>query len=156
MRRSFTVIALALVMMSAAFGAGVAADKVVMNRAWWNDTIPEGARVYIIEGSTDAYQSGWLAGSTAEGVRVLNEAREVLPATALDEVHTIVYRKEQSGEYASFDALPTFSKTFGEYEKEISGFYTTYPNAGDAEFGEILGCLSDNPQITCSDLAKQQ
>ena len=69
-------------------------------------------------------------------------------------LYAIVYRKEASGIYASFTAGPKFSKTFGDYESEVSGFYTAYPSASDAELGDILGCLADTPFEPCSDLAK--
>jgi hypothetical protein len=144
---------LTLSLVGIGFGAGVAAEGINLDRSWWNDTVPEQSRVWVVAGLTDAYNSAWEFGNTAEGVRIEREAGAVLPASSMAALHAIIYRKNANGRYASFDTEPRFSRTFGFYEAGISDFYETHSGAAEATVGMVIGCLADKPQVTCDQVA---
>lgn len=49
----------------------------------------------------------------------------------------------------------TFSKSFGEYQTEVTQFYNMFADArSKATLGDILACLSDRPTFTCAQVAK--
>jgi hypothetical protein len=144
-----SAVALGIIMF--AFGAGMASE-ITMDRSWWNDTIPEASRVWVVAGMTDAFGAGYSAGVGEEDTRILREAGAVLPASSVDALKAVAYRQNNSGSFESTENAPTFSRTFGFYEAAITDYYNTHPSA-NTSIGWIMGCLADNPQLSCDQLA---
>ena len=124
-----------------------ATESVNMDGAWWQ-TLSETTKVYVVEGMIEAYESGWTEGQAeARGrtQRLLHSSfvKQSLSANVYKKFSTLMLSK------------PTrFSKTFGTYQHEIDDFYANYPNAIQLSVGSLLGCLNDNPVITCDELGK--
>lgn len=142
-------------------GVGVgrlSAQVVAADAAWWG-SVRDDARPDVVHSGIDGYIEGWDRGSDAEGYRI---DRGVIGAAdaglitkqAAQLVHNLVYKKDSQGVYVSYQAEPSFSKTFGAYMDLIDDFYTRHPGATKAKFGAILTCLSDQPVFLCDDVAK--
>src|SRR5260370_36191095 len=52
------------------FGAGMATEYQSQDARWWRETVPASARVFVVEGMLDAYDSGWRDGAEAQEDRV--------------------------------------------------------------------------------------
>ena len=138
---------------SVAFSAGAAAEEISQDGSWWSGSIPEQSRVWVVEGMIDAYSAGYAAGNTAEGARIESEAGAYLPASYMQALHGVIYRKDSAGNYAAFDNEPTFPSTFGFYEAGISDYYETHPGAMSTPVGYVIGCLAQRPAMTCASVA---
>ena len=142
---------LALSLLLLAFRAGMAAE-LVMDRSWWNNTVPADSRVWVISGMVDAFGAGYSEGVGEEDVRLVREAGAVLPASGVAALNDMIYRKDANGYYESTDNGPTFSRTFGFYESAVSDFYETHPTA-NTSVGWVMGCLTDHPAMSCDKIA---
>ncbi|HUY11789.1 MAG TPA: hypothetical protein VMV73_05965 [Candidatus Dormibacteraeota bacterium] len=47
----------------------------------------------------------------------------------------------------------SFSKTFGTYQQEITDFYSAHPGSMGVNLGDVMSCLSDDPQFSCAFVA---
>jgi len=115
-------------------------------------------RTQVVEGAIDAYVSGWVEGTSAEGARIDREVlvaadAHVLDASASLFVHDVVNQKDSNGRYRAFAHEPTYSKTFGAYAAQIDDFYARFPRSSGVTVGEVLTCLADEPIRSCRDQA---
>jgi hypothetical protein len=138
--------------------ASAAAPGVSADAAWWHD-VQRDAKADVVHATIDAYETGWLRGSDAEGVRIIAAlksavAANLVPTATITTVDAIVYKKSASGHYASYDLAPEFSKTFGAYEALMDDFYVRFPKASSATIGDIMTCLADVPVFSCDQVAK--
>ena len=99
--------------------------------AWWSN-LDHSNQVLAVEAEIDAYIAGWTDG-----------------LIRFERVLGVGYSRAQRHRY-----FPTFSHTFGFYASAVSDFYALHPKAHNADVGDIIGCLADNPIDPCSELAR--
>ena len=99
---------------------------------WWSN-LDHNDQVIAIEAGIDAYIAGWVDGARSTKASARRESL-------------------LSGREAPL--LSEVSHTFGFYASAVSDFYALHPKAHNADVGDILGCLADNPVDPCSELAK--
>ena len=147
------LIAWALLLFGASFGAGLASEYITADGTWWQQNVPDEARPFVIAAMLNAYRSGWLDGTIDNGGRIFEEPSSKLSQGNMQTVLSVVDRKDPSGAYVSLTRAPHFSQTFGYYSEALSNFYATHPNKGSTEVGDVLTCLSDvlvaNPDDAC-------
>ena len=137
------------------FGVGRATDLVSTDGSWWQNSVPDEARPFLIAGMIDAYQSGWSDGAIANGARILKELSDKLSPGNMVTVGNVVFRKTENGNYAALAQVPQFSRTFGYYNEGITDFYATHANKQSTSVGDVFACLTDTPDAFCSQLLKQ-
>ena len=125
---------------------------------WWSE-LSEDTKKIKVESAFDAYQDGWARGSDAEGFRI-DAASEnaaqggIISNATATYIKGIVYKKDGSGHFVSYQKAPTFGKTFGAYQALIDDYYTRFESGRKATIGDILTCLTDQPTMTCAEVAK--
>jgi hypothetical protein len=117
-----------------------ATEFVALDGNWWTSLTDE-QQLTAIQGILSGYETGYNNGYLAAGLN--------------DVLH---YHSTRSGAQLTEDPASDthFSKTFGAYQQEITDFYSRYPGSMGLTVGDVLSCLSDNPQFTCEQVSKWQ
>lgn len=149
MRSALFCAAGASVFLSLAFAIGRATTTVSMDGSWWQE-LSQPARVYVVEGMTDAYESGYIDGARDRSdavYAVLN------PQQSPKSVSSSESQRIQNA--ANSWVMPRYSKTFGSYVNEITDFYANYPNKTNIGVGALMGCLRDDSPHSCDEIGKR-
>ena len=115
-----------------------ATEFVSLDGTWWTSLTDEG-QLTAIQGILSGYESGYNNGYIAAGVN--------------DVLH---YHSTRSGPQLTGDPSSSthFSKTFGTYQQEVTDFYSRFTSSMSVTVGDVLSCLSDDPQFTCDQVSK--
>jgi hypothetical protein len=145
-----------VLLLACSFSAGLASEYITEDGTWWQQSVPDEARPFVIAAMLNAYRSGWADGAIDNGSRIAGELDSKLTPGNMVSVMAVVYRKDGSGGFASLDRVPQFSQTFGYYSDAITNFYTAHPSKSSTEIGDVLTCLSDNllssPDTSCKNM----
>ena len=133
------VVALALAgILTVGAARALATETISTDAVWWN-SLDESQQDLAVLASMEAFWEGFGAGtatqesydtlSTSGGHKVRESLRPPIPRVE-------------------------FSKTIGTYRHEITDFYVNHPEASTETIGGILWCLSDEPLLSCDEIAK--
>ena len=115
-----------------------ATDLVAFDGTWWTGLTDE-QQVVAIEGLLSGYKEGYNSGYIAASVNDLNHYHST---------------RSQAQLVGDPSANVHFSKTFGAYQQEVTDFYSQYRSSMNVTVGNVMSCLSDDPQFTCAQVSK--
>jgi hypothetical protein len=132
-------VAIALILACAALliRPASATELVDFDGTWWT-SLTDDEQVTAVEGLLGGYESGFNNGYLAAGVNDVNHYHSTRSAAQL------------TGDPSS---NVHFTKTFGAYQQEITDFYSAHQSSMHATVGDVMSCLSDDPQFTCDQVA---
>lgn len=115
-----------------------ASEFVSLDGTWWT-SLTDVNQLTAIQGILSGYESGYNNGYLAAGMN--------------DVLH---YHSTRSGPQLTGDpsAFTHFSKTFGAYQQEVTDFYSRFTSSMSVTVGDVLSCLSDDPQFSCDQVSK--
>jgi hypothetical protein len=115
-----------------------ATDLVSFDGTWWTSLTDE-QQVVAIQGLLSGYEDGYNSGYIAAGVNDVNH------------YHSTRSQAQLAGDP---NGNVHFSKTFGTYQQEVTDFYSQYRSSINVTVGNVMSCLSDDPQFTCAQVSK--
>lgn len=115
-----------------------ATDAVSFDGVWWtglSDSEQVVAVEAIIAGFDTGYNDGYIRAALNDNAHY-HSTRSTAQLTDDPETHQV------------------FSKTFGAYQQEITDFYSAHTKSMTVTVGDVMACLSDDPQYTCDQVSK--
>ncbi len=128
----------ALVLAFVIIAPAKATDLVSFDGTWWTG-LTDVQQLIAIEGLLTGYKEGYNSGYIAAGVNDVNH------------YHSTRTQAQLTGDPS---ANVYFSKTFGTYQQEVTDFYSQYSSSMTVTVGNVMACLSDDPQFTCAQVSK--
>ena len=128
----------ALVLAFVIIAPAKATDLVSFDGTWWTGLTDE-QQLTAIQGLLSGYQEGYNSGYIAAAVNDINH------------YHSTRSQAQLAGDPS---ASVHFSKTFGTYQQEVTDFYSQHNSSMTIAVGNVMSCLSDNPQFTCAQVSK--
>lgn len=133
-----------------------AQTAMALDGVWWQ-SLDDTSRVVAVASAINAYSAGFDDGAMYVHGKIEGLVQSNQGSKKLSFEQSFIVSRGLGAVVRDIEAQrlsPPYPKKFGVYAGEVTAFYEEHPNALSAQIGDVIGCLSSKPQMSCSDVAK--